>query len=137
MIWVSPMLPKFTYWESLTPEPLLTDWSRGASLLKGSTNSVIVLSGSRTTYPSHHRDTLCVPPLYYVAFHATYQINHNPNKIVKVIGKNGITVIACNTCIITIPKKIHIIHIPSLLWNDPFLYHSGPDCMKSASSGFL
>ena len=21
MIWVSPMLPKFTYWESLTPEP--------------------------------------------------------------------------------------------------------------------
>jgi len=24
-------MPKFTYWESLTPEPLLTDWSRGAS----------------------------------------------------------------------------------------------------------
>ena len=30
-------------------------------------------------------------------------IKHNPDKIVKVIGKNGITVIACNTCTITIP----------------------------------
>jgi len=47
MIWVSPMLPKFTYWESLTPEPLLK--TRGEEL-----NPIrsLVLSGSRTTYLS-------------------------------------------------------------------------------------
>ena len=38
-----------------------------------------------------------------------------PDNIVKVIGKNGIIVIAYNTCAITIPRKIHKIHIPTLL----------------------
>ena len=43
---VSPTMPKFTYWESLTPEPLLK--TRGEEL-----NPIrsLVRSGSRTTYP--------------------------------------------------------------------------------------